>query len=208
MRPVSNNPEDWMKLIALSLAAMFAAMPALAQTPPATHIRGTVMSLDGDKLTITKRDGSAVTVTLAADVKLTGVVKADIAQIKPGTFIGTAEVDAGGGKGKSLEVVVFPEAARGTGEGHYAWDLQPGSTMTNGTVGTIAEGSSGRELEVSFKGGTRHITVPENVPIVTFAEAGKGDLTPGAAVFFTAPNSPGDAVPRVVVGKNGMIPPM
>jgi hypothetical protein len=197
-----------MKPIAFSLLALLAAMPALAQTPPAAHIRGTVKSLEGDKLTITVRNGSDVLVTLAPGVKITGVVKADITQVKPGTFIGTAEVDAGGGKGKSLEVVVFPEAARGTGEGHYAWDLQPGSTMTNGTVGTIAEGSSGRELEVSYKGGTRHITVPENVPIVTFAQADQGDLKPGALVFLAAPANPGDAVPRIVVGKDGVTPPM
>jgi hypothetical protein len=197
-----------MKRIAFSLVALFAALPALAQTPPAAHIRGTIKSLDGDKLTVTTHDGASVTVTLAADLKVRGVVKADIAQIKPGTFIGTAEVETGADKGKSLEVVVFPEVARGMGEGHYGWDLQPGSSMTNGTVGTIVEGSSGRELEVAYKGGTRHITVPESAPIVTFAMADKTDLKPGAAVFFSAPKEPGEAIPGLAVGKDGVVPPM
>jgi hypothetical protein len=197
-----------MKRIALSLVALFAALPALAQTPPAAHIRGVIKSLDGDKLTVTTRDGSAVTVTLAAEVKVRGVIKADITEIKPGTFIGTAEVETGADKGKSLEVVVFPEAARGMGEGHYGWDLQPGSSMTNGTVGKIVEGSSGRELEVAYKTGTRHITVPENVPIVTFVEGSKADLKAGAAVFIATPKEPGDTVPGLAVGKGGVVPPM
>jgi len=197
-----------MKRVALSLAVLCAALPAFAQTPPMQHVRGTVKSLDGDKLTITTRDGKAVTVTLAADFKVVGVVKADPSAIKTGTFIGTAEVDTGEGKGRSLEVVVFPESGRGSGEGHYDWDLQPNSKMTNGTVGTIADGSSGRELEVTYKDGTRHITVPADVPIVTFAAADKADLTPGAHVLFNAPKAEGDAVPRVVVGKDGLTPPM
>ncbi|HVJ51396.1 MAG TPA: hypothetical protein VM689_02995 [Aliidongia sp.] len=197
-----------MKRIALSLVALCAALPALAEDAPAAHIRGTVASIDGDKLTIAGRDGKNITVTLAADVKITGIVKSDLDQVKTGTFIGTAETETGPDQGRSLEVVVFPEAARGMGEGHYPWDLQPKSLMTNGTVGKVAEGSSGRELEVAFHGYTRHITVPPNTPIVTFADAGKADLKTGAAVFFTAPKEPGDAVTRVVVGKDGATPPM
>jgi hypothetical protein len=211
-----------MKSIAVSLVALFAALPALAQTtPPATptmaapapaaatvHIRGTIASLKGNQMTVKEVDGSSVTVTLADDVKVRGVIKAKLSEIKPGTFIGTAEVDLGNDKGKSLEVVVFPEAARGMGEGHYDWDLKPGSTMTNGTVGTIVEGSKDRELEVAFKGGTRHISVPKTAPIVTFTEADKADLKRGAHVFFSAPKEPGDAIKGLAVGKNGVVPPM
>jgi hypothetical protein len=107
-------------------------------------------------------------------------------------------------------VVVFPEAARGTGEGHYDWDLGPNSTMTNANVDTVVQGTSGRNLKLSYKGGNNEVTVPPNVPIVTFTTAARTDLTPGKKVFIVAtPASQGTYVAqRVVVEKDGVAPPM
>jgi len=130
--------------------------------------------------------------------------------IKPGSFIGTAATTGTDGKLTATEVVVFPESARGTGEGHYAWDLGPNSSMTNANVDTVVEGTSGRDLKLSYKGGNNVVTVPQNVPIVTFAPAARTDLTPGKKVFVVAtPAAQGTFVAqRVVVEKDGVAPPM
>ena len=105
---------------------------------------------------------------------------------------------------------MFPEAMRGAGEGHYAWDLEPGSMMTNGTVTGAVEAKSGRELSLTFKGGSNKISVPPGVPIVTFASADRADLKPGAPVMFGATkNAAGElAASRITVGTNGVAPPM
>ena len=111
---------------------------------------------------------------------------------------------------EAIEVLVFPEAMRGAGEGHYAWDLEPGSMMTNGTVTGVVEAKSGRELSLSFKGSSNKIIVPPGVPIVTFAPAERADLKPGAPVMFGATkNAAGElAASRITVGKDGVAPPM
>ena len=111
---------------------------------------------------------------------------------------------------QAIEVLVFPNSMRGAGEGHYAWDLEPGSMMTNGTVSGAVQATSGRELSLSFKGGSNKIVVPPDAPIVTFAPAERADLKPGAPVMFGATkNVDGKlAASRVTVGKDGVAPPM
>ena len=115
-----------------------------------------------------------------------------------------------GGELRALEVLVFPEAMRGAGEGHYPWDLEAGSMMTNGTVTGAVEATSGRELSLAFKGGNNKIMVPPGTPIVTFAPAERTDLKPEAPVFFSATkNAEGKlSASRVTVGKDGVAPPM
>jgi hypothetical protein len=107
-------------------------------------------------------------------------------------------------------VLVFPEAARGTGEGHYAWDLSPNSTMTNANVDQVVTGTSGRDLKLSYKGGSNSVTVPDGVPVVTFAPAARTDLISGKKVFIVANPVKGTefAASRVVVEKDGVAPPM
>jgi len=110
----------------------------------------------------------------------------------------------------AIEVLVFPEAMRGAGEGHYAWDLEPGSMMTNGTVKGAVTAASGRELTVAYKESSKTITVPEGAPVVTFAPAERADLKPGAPVFFSATKNAEGALTagRITVGKDGVAPPM
>jgi len=113
------------------------------------------------------------------------------------------------GKLTATEVLVFPESARGTGEGHYAWDMGPSSSMTNANVDQVVQGTDGRNLKLSYKGGSNAVTVPENVPIVTLAPATHDDLRPGKAVFIVASPAGADyAAQRVVVEKDGVKPPM
>jgi hypothetical protein len=186
------------------------ASTAFAQAPakPA-RIRGEIVALSGDTLTVHRRSGDTVKVALKADTPVTALRNIKLQDIKPGSFVGTAATTGVDGKLTATEVLVFPEAARGTGEGHYAWDLGSNSTMTNANVDQVVEGTSGRDLKLSYKGGSNAVTVPENVPVVTFAPATRDDLKAGKQVFVVA--SPAGAqysAQRIVVEKDGVKPPM
>jgi hypothetical protein len=188
------------------------ACVTLAQTPAVKpeRIRGEITSLDGDTLKVQRRSGETVAIEVQPAVVISAVKAINLSEIKPGSFVGTAATTGTDGKLTALEVVVFPEAARGAGEGHYAWDLVPNSTMTNANVTAVVEGTSGRDLTLSYKGGSNTVTVPANVPVVTFAPATRGDLLPGKKVFVVAtPAQQGGFVAqRVVVEKDGVAPPM
>jgi hypothetical protein len=197
----------WFGLAAVMAVAI--ATPALAQTPP-MHIRGQVQSVDGNTLVVAPKTGAPVTIKLAPNWLVVVVKPISVDAIQPGSFIGTTEVDEPDGSGQSLEVHVFPPGVK-LGEGHYPWDLQPHSMMTNGTVGTVKPGASGRELDVAFPSGTRHIVVPPNVPIVLMTFAADHTLVkPGAGVFVIgAPQPDGTyTAGNITIGENGAAPPM
>ena len=191
-------------------AALGLAVVASAQAE-AVHERGTITSLDGSVLKIKDRDGKDVMLNLDDGWKIVGASKATMADIKPGTFIGTATVGEDTGM-KALEVVVFPEAMKGTGEGHYAWDLQPGgkTMMTNATVNNEVKGTDGKTVTLTYKGGEKKVEIKDSTPIVQLGEASKADLVPGAKVFVNASAMTGDKLEKgaVVVGKDGVTPPM
>ena len=199
-------------LLAVGLAAFSLAGVTLAQTSAAKpqRIRGEIVSLDGSALKVQSRTGEALAIDVKPDVLVTALKDIKLAEIKPGSFVGTAATTGADGKLTASEVLVFPEAARGAGEGHYPWDLGPNSTMTNANVDAVVEGTNGRDLTLSYKGGSNTVTVPDNVPIVTFAPATRDDLLPGKKVFVVAkPKEEGgfEAL-RVVVEKDGVAPPM
>jgi hypothetical protein len=183
---------------------------ALAQNAPPTRIRGSIASLTGQTLSVNTREGAKVDVLLNDPLTVATVKRFDFADIKPGTYVGIASRTAANGQQDAIEVLVFPEAMRGAGEGHYPWDLEPGSMMTNGTVTGPVEAKSGQALSVSFKNGSETIVVPPNAPIVTFAPADRSDLKPGAKVMFGATkNAEGKlAASRITVETNGVAPPM
>ena len=139
-----------------------------------------------------------------------------LSDIKAGSYVGTAAMPQPDGTQLALEVLVFPETARGTGEGHRPWDLRPDSTMTNATVADLAAAPSsvpgGQKLILKYKDGEKTVVVPAGVPVVTF-KPGKQDetalLVPGAKVLITAQEQRGKPTAlRVVVGRNGFAPPM
>jgi hypothetical protein len=185
----------------------------LAQTPaPTQRIRGDVVALDGVHLQVRSRSGETLAVTLADTYVVSAVVKVDLNAVKPGAFVGVASMPQSDGTLTALEVLVFPEAMRGTGEGHYAWDLKPGSMMTNATItemGTVAQ-TGIRRLALRYKDGEKTIVVPEDAPIVTFEPGDRAMLVPGAHVLLTASRQPDGSLTaaRVAVGKNGLVPPM
>lgn len=199
-----------MKVAALAVSLMAFAPVGHTETP-LTRVRGTIASIDGDKLLVTPNGGSAPTlVTLDAKVKISALVPTTMSSIKPGSYIGTAAETQPDGTLVAKEVHVFPEAMRGSGEGHVAFDLGPKSSMTNGTVGNEVVGTSGNTLTVKYKGGETPIVVPPNVPVVTFEPGERAELTPGAHVIVFAQTGAdgGLTSSRVVVGKDGLTPPM
>jgi hypothetical protein len=197
---------------ALILGALFMTVgTAYAETTP-VRVRGTVVSLDGSKLVVHPKTGNDITVTLNDNYGAIAVVKASMADIKEGTFIGTATVTQPDSSLKSLEVVVFPDKMRGTGEGHYPWDLGGSkSMMTNATVSNAVKGVDGQTITVTYKGGEKKIDVPANVPVVTLVPgADKAEIKPGAIVFVPTQKQEDGSLHggAVLFGKDGLTPPM
>jgi hypothetical protein len=195
------------------LAAVAFAGVAFAQTQPIhpTRIRGTIESVDSDVMKVQRRSGDTVSIEVKPTLTVSALKPMQPADIKKGSFIGTAALRGADGRLTSSEVVVFPESARGSGEGHYAWDFGPQSTMTNANVDAVVDSADGRTLKLSYHGGSNEVTVPPNVPIVTFIPAARSDLTPGKQVFVIA--TPGASqgsyvAQRVIVEKDGVVPPM
>jgi hypothetical protein len=199
-------------LLAGALMAML-ALPAAAQNAPEgtpTRIRGTVEKLDGQMLTVKSREGPQLTIALAPNFTVAAVVKKSLADIKAGDYVGAASTKGADGKLHALEVLIFPEALRGTAEGERAWDLTPDSLMTNATVAGIASAAQGQALKVTYKGGESEIIVAPNTPVVTFAPGDASLLKPGAAVFIGALKKLDGSLSaaRVNAEKDGVKPPM
>jgi hypothetical protein len=149
-------------------------------------------------------------VTLTPDVRIGALVPADLGAAAKGSFIGTAAVPQADGRLKAQEVHILPEAMRGAGEGHRAWDLTPDSTMTNATVEGAVSDVAGRVLTLSYPGGKQELVVPPGTPIVTLAPGDASLLKPGNHVFLGATQSPDGnlSASRITVGKDGLVPPM
>jgi hypothetical protein len=191
-------------------ASMLLASAALAQTPiPTQRLRGSVESFDGTTLVVKERSGQTVRLALADNFAVNEVYPIEIGAIQPGSFVGIASLPGTDGNLSALEVLVFPESARGSGEGHYPWDLQPGSLMTNATVADLVSAPTGRRLQLRYKDGEKTVVVPEGVPIVTFKPGDKSLLVPGARVMVTAQVRDGKPTAlRALAGRNGFVPPM
>ncbi len=181
-----------------------------AQAAENVRVRGTIVALEGSTLTVKTREGADATLMLKPGWKMAGVAKASVEDIKPGDFVGIASLPTSSGGDGAVEVLVFPPAMKGTGEGSYPWDLKPKSTMTNATVTNAVKSVEGRTLDLSYSGGEKKIAIPDGVPIVTFGPATAADLRPGATVFVPAQRGDDGALAAgfVVVGTNGVNPPM
>jgi hypothetical protein len=199
------------KTLQLTVAALAAAASwqAWAQQPQGERVRGTIERLDGNVLAVKTGEGHAMRIKLTDDARVVGVVKASMADIKPGSFIGSAAMPQPDGSQKALEVHIFPEAMRGTGEGHRPYNI-PNSTMTNGTVGGNSVSSvDGNAVMLSYKGGEKKIVVPPGVPIVRYEVGDRSDLKPGAAFTILSAVKKSDGTfetSRVNVGRDGAVP--
>ena len=199
------------KTIALALAGVLAAAPlaADAQQQP-LRLRGTIEKADGNVLSLKSKDGVQHQLTLTDNALIVAVVKASMAEVKEGTFLGSAAMPQPDGSQRALEVHIFPEQMRGTGEGHRSYAPVPNSTMTNGaTAGTTVTGVDGSTMTVKFKGGEKKIVVPPNVPIVRYEIGSKADLKPGAKFTVLAATKKPDGTleaSRINVGRDGVEP--
>jgi len=196
-------------MLGFALLAGVAAGTVEAQTPP-IRVRGTVASFADGVLNVNSRDGQKLEIMLPDAVAVGTLKKVELSAITPGSFIGTATRVAADGTQTAIEVFVFPEAMRGTGEGHHPWDLEPGSMMTNGTVKGEVTGTAGHELSIAYKDGDTKVIVPPGIPIVTPAPASRADLKPGAPVFVVVKKDEAGKMTAaaVRVGTNGVAPPM
>jgi hypothetical protein len=201
-----------MRKMILSAAFVIAATAALAQAPADTvRVRGTVQSVDGSMLTVKSRDGADLKIKLADNPVIRTVTGKTVADVKQGLFVGITAMPQPDGTQKAVEIHIFPEAARGTGEGHRPWDLMPGSTMTNANVDSEVAISDGKKLVLKYKDGDKTFIVPDNVKVVMFAPGTAADVKPGAKIFIVAAKKLPDGTleaPGATVSSGGVDPPM
>jgi hypothetical protein len=191
------------------LALLFGFPQAMAQETP-IRIRGTIERVDGDVYIVKARAGDELKMKLAQNATVVALIKATLAEIKQGSYIGVSGLPQPDGTQKALEVHIFPESMRGVGDGHRGWDLQPSSTMTNGNVEQAAASSEGQVLILKYKDGEKRVIVSTDTPIVVYVPGDKSELTPGAHIFVSAAVKQPDGTlqaPRVNVGR-GTAPPM
>jgi len=184
---------------------------AIAQQPPSpTRVRGTIEGVDGDMLMVKSRSGEDVKLHMTSDMKVVGIVKISLADIKLGSFIGTTTVPGPDGQQNAVEVHVFPEDMRGTGEGSRPYDLRPNSTMTNATVAQQVAANDGQTLMIKYKDGEKKVTVGPDTPVVTYVPGAKADLKAGAKIIAFVKQLPDGSFEsnRISVGRDGLTPPM
>jgi hypothetical protein len=194
--------------LAMVVASTFAAIAQQSPTP--TRVRGTIEGVDGDVLAVTSRSGQDVKLHLTTDAKIVGIIKISLADIKVGSFIGTTTLPGADGSQNAVEVHVFPEDMRGTGEGSRPYDLRPNSTMTNATVSESVAGNDGHTLLIKYKDGEKKVLVSPETPVVTYVPGDRSDLKPGAKIIAFVKQLPDGSFEssRVSVGRDGLTPPM
>jgi hypothetical protein len=198
--------------IVLAAAFAVAVTPALAQNASVASARATIqtISADGSALSVHTRAGEDQTIRLSPKTRFVLVVPAALTDVKPGSFIGVAALPGEGSELKAMEVHIFPEAMRGTGEGFRPFDLAPKSSMTNGNISARVDATTGPKLTVTYKGGEQTIVVDSKTPIVAFEPGAQTDLKPGAAIIARGPKQGDGSIDAafVLVGKDGLVPPM
>jgi hypothetical protein len=196
-------------LAAASFALICMALPASAQEN--VRIRGTIERVEGPIYVVKNRDGAELKLTVTDNPLFVAIVKSTMADIKPGMFVGSTGISQPDGSQKAIEVHIFPESMRGTGEGHYDWDLKPQTKMTNANVEQTVAGVDGPILSVKYKDGEKKLLVTPETAVVTYVTGNKDDLKPGTKIFVAAAKKQPDGTlqtPRITYGKDGLVPPM
>jgi hypothetical protein len=179
-----------------------------ADASPTIRLRGNLTAVDASSITMTTRDGETVELALASDVAVSEVRPIELSDIRAGSFIGVGAVPQADGSQRAVAVTVFPESARGTGEGHRPFSLVPQGTMTNATVAEVAAAPEGRKLVVRYKDGEKTIIVAPGTPVSTYGPGDRTLLAPGASVALTARSIAGRPTAlRISVGRNGFVLP-
>ena len=195
-------------LATVSFALICIATPASA-ADDTVRIRGTIESVEGPVYVVKNRDGAELKLTVTDNPLFVAISPSTMADIKPGMFVGSAGTMQPDGVQKAIEVHIFPESMRGTGEGHYDWDLKPQSKMTNGNVEQTVAGVDGQLLSVKYKDGEKKLLVTPETVVVTYVPGNKDDLKPGTKIFVAAAKKQPDGTlqtPRITYGKDGAGP--
>lgn len=195
----------------LAVAIFLASVSAIAQAQAVTRVRGAITGFDGQVLSVKTRDGDDMNITVTEDTGISSIIELRMNDIRQGDFVGVTSINKGqDGTRYALEVHVFPEPSRGSGEGHRDWDLEPGSTMTNANIDAIVERNDGKELTLGYKGGMQKIIMLPEVPVVSFMPGDKSLLNAGMQIFIIAHQAGDGAITaqRILVGKGGIKPPM
>jgi hypothetical protein len=197
-------------LIAVAMVAASTAFAIAQRAPVPTRVRGAIEAVAGDTLTVKSRSGEDDKLHMTADIQVLGIAKTSLSDIKVGSFIGATTVPGPDGMPSAVEVHVFPENMRGTGEGARPYDLKPNSTMTNATVAESVVGNDGHTLLVKYKDGEKKVVVSPETAVVTFVPADKSDLKTGAKVIAFIKQLPDGSFEtnRVFIGRDGLTPPM
>ena len=196
-----------LQVLLFAVPVLLAAAYADAQTP--VRVRGTITSVEGNVLSVKSREGKDLRIEIAPDATYSYMKKLSVADVKPGTPLGTSALTGPDGKIVALELHLFPAGRPVPGEGHRPWDLEPGSTMTNGMVTAVAEAGNGHELTLSYKEGTQRVVVPAGIPIVTSQAGDRSLLVVGQYAFIAATVAADGKMTaqRLQVAKDGVSPP-
>lgn len=190
------------------VSALFADFSQLAaQQPQQVRLRGTLEALDGTLLTVKARDGSEVKVKLTDNYSVGAMIKKELSDVTVGSFVGVAAMPQSDGSQKAISVSIFPESARGAGEGFRPWDARPNSTMTNATVSDSIAANDGQTLTVKYKDGEKKIIITPETQITTTVAGDRSELKPGIPVMIFATKQPDGSVTasRVTIGR-GLTP--
>jgi hypothetical protein len=207
--PVSRS--TFLRPLLIATVVIASSLSAMAQkSPEPSLVRGTVVAVEGDMLSVKTRDGEDLKLHMAGDTRVVGIIKISRADIKPGSFIGTTTVAGPDGGAKAVEVHVFPESMGSVGEGSRPYDLRPNSSMTNATVADTVVSNEGDVLTIKYKGGEKRVLVSPETPLVTYVDGDRSELKPGAKVIASIKKQPDGSLEtnRVRVGRDGLTPPM
>lgn len=192
------------------LCGVLVLASSMASAQNTLRVRGTISDFDGTVLSVKSREGENLKLQLTESTTVSYPKAVKLSEIKPGDYIGTTATPDSEGRLVAREVHLFAETARGSGEGHFSWDMEPRSTMTNANLTKMVTAANGQELTLEYKGGTQKILVPEGVPVVTAVPGDRSLLQPGVYVFISVRVAADGSMTatRIQASKDGIKPPM
>ena len=204
-RPFPDSSSMLRQVMALCALLVFASAAAQAQV--SQRVRGTITGLDGDVLSVKTREGKDLKLKLSEKAVVVAAKALKLEDLKAGEYVGATTQPRADGALVALELHTLPPTAQ---QGHFAWDLQPSSMMTNGSVeGTVAGTASGQQITLKYKDGSQTIVVPAGTPVVTNTPADRSALKLGEYIFTSAAVAADGTmtVQRIQVSRDGVKPP-
>lgn len=214
------------RTVLLSMPLLVGAAFAQAQQS-SPRLSGDVVALNGSTLQVKSSAGQTESVTLGSKLRVIAISPSNLSAIKQNDYVATTSVPQPDGTLNAVEIRIFPESMRGTGEGHRPMDNKPGDTMTNATVtnignapkagdtttnatvASVTNANKSMKMTVKYKGGEKEVLISDKTPIYRMEDGDRSLLVPGAHVVLnTTKQGDGTMISeRLTVGKNGIVPP-